>query len=76
MYEGLYIIRYWTRLKSLGNKYMQEMLDIDLQKKMDGKGCWSKIVEYLMKYVNYDIEYYDIGKIKIFKNFNKFSRKT
>ena len=32
---------------------MQEMLDIDLQKKMDGKECWLKIVEYPMKYVNY-----------------------
>ena len=34
---------------------MQEMLDIDLQKKIDGKGWWLKIVEYLMKSVNYDI---------------------
>ena len=47
------------------------MLDIDLQKKMDGKGCWLKIVEYLMKYVNYDIEYYDISKDKDLKKFQQ-----
>ena len=65
----IHIIRYW--IKSLDNKYMREMLDIDLQKKMDGKGCWLKIVEYLMKYVNYDIEYYDISKDKDLKKFQQ-----
>ena len=67
------IIRYWIRLKSLDNKYMQEMLEIDLQKKMDGKGCWLKIVEYLMKYVNYDIN--DIGKNTDLKTFQQIFEK-
>ena len=33
----IHIIRYWIRLKSLDNKYMQEMLDIYLQKKIEMK---------------------------------------
>ena len=72
----IHIIRYWIRLQSLDNKYMQEMFDIDLQKKMNEEGCWLKIVEYLMKYVNYDIEYYDISKDKILKNFNKILKRN
>ena len=49
---------------------MQEMLAIDLQKKMDGKGCWLKIVDYLMKYVNYDISK-DKDLKKFQQNFEK-----
>ena len=35
----------------------------------------SKIVEYLMKYVNYDIEYYDIGKDTDLKKFQQNLKK-
>ena len=56
----IHIISYWIRL-SLDNKYKK---CYRLKKKMDGKGCCLKIVEYLMKYVNYDKEYYDIIKDK------------
>ena len=71
----IHIIRYWIRLKSLDNKYMQEMLDIDLQKKIGVKGCWLKIVEYLRKYVNYDISK-DKDLKKFQQNFEKKLKET
>ena len=54
------IIRYWILLQNLDNKYIQELLELELQKRKEGKQSWIKIVELLIKYTKYDIE--DIRK--------------
>ena len=46
------IIRYWIRLRTSKNKYMQDLYKSEKQKKAMGKDSWLKMVDFLIKYTN------------------------
>ena len=64
------IIRYWVRLQTLDNKYMQELLKSELNKVKKERQTWLKVVEFLIKYTNCDIN--DIQKEDNPSNLSKF----
>ena len=76
MRSYIQIIRYWIRLHT-DNKYMQEIYDLELQKRREGKDSWLRIIEFLIRYVNYNIS--DLKKeennSRLIKFQEKFERK-
>ena len=54
------IFRYWVRIRTSENKYMQEVYKLERQKWKDRKDSWLKIVDFLMKYTNYKINYIEL----------------
>ena len=50
------IVRYWIRLHTLDNEYMQELLKVELNQRKNGNDSWLKIVGFLIKYINCNID--------------------